>query len=107
MATLSLLAPLTDGHLQTPITLRRVWTGGGVLIEPIMHQHFRSKQIRDSRNTFTNAACVSKDYKELVVELLYLATMSTVVTKGDEEEASVWADEGRKYFSRSESVERT
>ena len=79
----------------------------GVLIEPIMHQHFRSKQIRDSGNIFINAAAVSKDYKEPTVELLYSALMSTVVTKGAEEEARVWADEGKQYLSRSESVERT
>ena len=80
---------------------------GGVLIEPVMHQYFRSKQIRSSHNKFFNAACVSKDYKEDTVELLYSATMSTIVTRGGEEKALAWAEEGAKYLSRAESVERT
>ena len=80
---------------------------GGVLIEPIMHQYFRSKQIRSSHNKFFNAACVSKDYKEDTVELLYSASMSTIVTRGGEEKALAWAEEGAKYLSRAESVERT
>lgn len=80
---------------------------GGVLIEPVMHQYFRSKQIRSSQNRFFNAACVSKDYKEDTVELLYSATMSTIVTRGDEKKALAWAEEGAQYLSRAESVERT
>ena len=46
-----------------------------------MHQYFRSKQIRSGHNKFFNAACVSKDYKEDTVELLYSASMSTIVTE--------------------------
>lgn len=80
---------------------------GGVLIEPVMHQYFRSKQIRSSQNKFFNAACVSKDYKEDKVELLYSASMSTIVTRGDENKALAWTEEGAKYLSRAESVERT
>ncbi len=77
------------------------------MIEPVMHQYFRSKQIRSSQNQFYNAACVSKDYKEDTVELLYSASMSTIVTRGDEKKALAWAEEGAQYLSRAESVERT
>ena len=79
----------------------------GVLIEPVMHQYFRSKQIRSSQNKFFHAACVSKDYREDTVELFYSATMSTVVTRGDEKKAHAWAEGGAQFLSRAESVERT
>jgi len=72
-----------------------------------MHQYFPSKQIRSSQNKFFNAACVSKDCRENTVELIYSASMSTIVTRGDENKALAWAEEGAKYPSRAESVERT
>lgn len=79
----------------------------GVLIEPVMHQFFRSKQIRSSQNIFFHAACIGKDYKENLVELIYSASMSTIVTRGDEKKALAWAEEGAQYLSRGEIVERT
>lgn len=49
----------------------------GILVEPIMHVYFRSRQIRDlNRNVFFNCAVVGKDYDKEVVELLYSGLMT-------------------------------
>lgn len=49
----------------------------GILVEPIMHLYFRSRQIRDlNRNIFLNCAVVGKDYDKQVIELLYSNLMT-------------------------------
>jgi len=49
----------------------------GILVEPIMHVHFRSRQIRDlKRNIFFNCALVASDYVGKTVELLYSGLMT-------------------------------
>jgi hypothetical protein len=75
----------------------------GVLIEPIMHAYFRSRQIRDvNRNNFFNCALVSKNYTEKAVELLYSGPMtisSESIFSGKE-----WADTGSKFLGNGEVV---
>ena len=75
----------------------------GVLIEPIMHAHFRSREIRDlKRNIFFNCALVSKNYNQKSVELLYSGLMtisSESIFSGKE-----WADLGSKFLSNGEVV---
>ncbi len=83
--------------------LEKVQNWQGVLIEPIMHLHFRSRQIRDlNRNSFFNCALVSNSYKEKTVELLYSGLMtisSESIFSGKE-----WADTGSKFLGNSEVV---
>lgn len=81
----------------------------GILVEPIMHVHFRSRQIRDmNRNVFFNCAIVGKDYDKEVVELLYSGLM-TVVKKigGGALGTENWAMSGSKFLSRGELVTKT
>lgn len=75
----------------------------GVLIEPIMHAYFRSRQIRDvNRNNFFNCALASHNYTEKAVELLYSGLMtisSESIFSGKE-----WADTGSKFLGNGEVV---
>ena len=75
----------------------------GVLIEPIMHVHFRSREIRDlKRNIFFNCALVSNNYNQKSVELLYSGLMtisSESIFSGKE-----WADSGSKFLGNGEVV---
>ncbi len=81
--------------------LEKVQNWQGVLIEPIMHLHFRSRQIRDlKRNIFFNCALVSNSYKEKTVELFYSGLMtisSESIFSGKE-----WADAGSKFLGNGE-----
>jgi FkbM family methyltransferase len=81
------------------------WTG--ILIEPILHQYFRSKQIRNSKNYFVNAACINPEFGGESVEMLYSASMSALKTKGNESKADKWAEIGGQFLSRGEEVSRT
>jgi FkbM family methyltransferase len=81
----------------------------GILVEPIMHVYFRSRQIRDlNKNVFFNCAVVGKDYDKEVVELLYSGLM-TVTKKigGGAFGAENWARAGGKFLSRGEAITRT
>jgi FkbM family methyltransferase len=85
----------------------QAWTG--ILVEPIMHVHFRSRQIRDlKRNIFFNCALVDNDYDKKTVELLYSGLM-TVTEKngGGTFDAKEWAGIGSKFLSRGEVVTKT
>ena len=49
--------------------LNRNWTG--TLIEPVKSKFNQCKKIRGKNNCFFNAACVSSDYKDESIELIY------------------------------------
>ena len=49
--------------------LNRNWSG--ILIEPIKLKFNQCKKIRSNKNSFFNAACVSSDYKNDEIELIY------------------------------------
>jgi len=83
--------------------LEKLQNWQGVLVEPIMHLHFRSRQIRDSKqNIFFNCALVSNNYTESTVELLYsgLMTISSESIFSSKE----WSDAGRKFLGNGEVV---
>jgi FkbM family methyltransferase len=48
----------------------------GVLIEPILHKYLECKKNRSNKNKFFCFACVSNDFKENFVELLYSNLMT-------------------------------
>lgn len=80
----------------------------GILVEPIMHIYFRSQQLRDpSVNKFFNAACVSDDYQYENIELLYSGLMSVINSEAQEYNAKLWAEDGSKFLSAGESVQKT
>jgi len=75
----------------------------GILVEPVLHLYFRSREIRDlNRNVFFNCACVSTMYAEKTVELLYsgMMTISTDSTFNPRE----WAESGSKFLGSGEVV---
>ena len=75
----------------------------GVLIEPIMHVHFRSREIRDEkRNIFFNCALVSNSYNQKTVELLYSGLMS--ISSESIFPGKEWADSGSKFLGNGEVV---
>jgi FkbM family methyltransferase len=80
----------------------------GTLIEPIMHIFFDSHRIRDvKKNFFVNAACVGEDYEDNVVELFYSGLMSVTKFANKEGSSELWAEKGRQFLSRGESVQKT
>ena len=79
----------------------------GVLVEPIMHLFFRSRQIRNlNKNQFFNAACVSEDYKLPYIELYYSGMMSVVTEDIGKMKSEDWARVGSQFLSRGETVQR-
>lgn len=80
----------------------------GVLVEPIMHLFFRSRQIRSlERNQFFNAACVSYDFKFPYVELFYSGMMTASHSDSRVGDPEKWAREGSRFLSRGEIVQKT
>src|SRR5438067_7198102 len=51
----------------------------GVLVEPTPHNYFKCRQNRSAANAFHCAACVSFDYKDPFVKILYSNLMTTAV----------------------------
>ncbi len=49
--------------------LNRNWKG--ILVEPIKSKFYQCKKIRSNKNLFFNSACVSSDYNDDTVELIY------------------------------------
>jgi FkbM family methyltransferase len=75
----------------------------GILVEPIMHVHFRSRQIRDlKRNIFFNCALVASDYVGKTVELLYSGLMT--ISKESTFNTQQWAEAGSKFLGSGEVV---
>ncbi|CAM8620538.1 FkbM family methyltransferase [Candidatus Planktophila dulcis] len=78
----------------------------GVLVEPIMHLFFRSRQIRNlESNSFFNCACVSPQFNSDHVELLYSGSMTVSKSQIQEYEPNAWAKTGSQFLSRGEIVQ--
>jgi len=87
--------------------LEKTKNWGGILIEPIMHVHFRSRQIRSlEKNKFVNCALVSQDYQGETIKLFYSGLM-TVMAEGSEFKPKNWANVGSQFLSRGEIVQTT
>lgn len=80
----------------------------GVLIEPIMHVFFRSKQIRSlQKNIFFNCACVDSSFTEENIQLFYSGLMTILSNQKMDLDPISWAENGRKFLSRGETVQKT
>lgn len=81
---------------------------GGILIEPIMHVHFRSREIRNlERNTFHCCALVDESFENKIVELSYSGLM-TVASDNVSDFLSVeWAELGAPFLGPGEHVQKT
>lgn len=68
-----------------------------------MHVHFRSHEIQDlNRNQFFNCACVSSNYAEKTVELLYSGMMT--ISKESIYNLREWAKTGSEFLGSGEVV---
>lgn len=77
----------------------RNWSG--MLVEPILHKHFESRNYREiSRNKFVYGACVSKDYNHPNVKL-YFSNLMTTSDLGNSQE---WANAGSAFLRDDEQV---
>jgi FkbM family methyltransferase len=81
---------------------------GGVLIEPIMHVHFRSREIRDlDRNQFFCCALVDQYYEYESVELIYSGLMTVAHQDVSDLNSTEWSEMGGEFLARGERVQRT
>ena len=76
----------------------------GILIDPILHNVFRQREIRSGdKNLFVYAACVSDSFTEKFVKLKYSGMMSIVETTSTKKDMS-WAEKGREFLNSNEFV---
>ena len=78
----------------------------GILIEPIMHLHFRSRQIRSTKNRFFCCALVSENYEKENVEMLY-ANLMSVSPDTSTFDTAVWSQFGAEFLPPGEYVQKT
>lgn len=82
------------------------WTG--ILIEPIMHSFFRSRQLRGlSENKFFNCACVEPEFSGDHIEMHFSGLMSAADSQFRELDPLEWAKKGEEFLSRGEVVTKT
>lgn len=75
----------------------------GILVEPTPHNYLACKRHRSSENHIYCNACVSFDYKEKFVEIVYSNLMSTPLgLESDIENPVSHAGEGRKFLNPSD-----
>jgi len=80
----------------------------GILVEPILHIHFRSREIRSTAtNHFFCCALVGGDYDREIVELSYSGLMTVATAGVSRFEADEWARKGCEFLSRGETVTKT
>lgn len=83
--------------------LYRGWRG--ILVEPVLHNYFHCKKVRSPQNSFACAACVSFDYKEKFVPILYCDLMTTSLqTESDVANPAEHIKRGQEFLSSSEET---
>ena len=76
----------------------------GILVEPILHNVFRQKELRSlDRNHFIYAACVDADYRQETVKLSYSGLMTIAESKSSKAELN-WANHGVEFLNTNEFV---
>lgn len=81
---------------------RQNWSG--ILIEPVLHQYFRCRELRSHfSNKFFCCACVPFDYKKEVIEMRFAGLMT--LTKGTSEfNVDEWTLKGKRFLGSSEQL---
>ena len=79
----------------------------GILIEPIKNKYLKCLKYRSNKNYFYNNACVSFNYKNDKIKMIYSDLMSSI---SDEEidnkvDAKKHAYEGKQYLLKNEDIE--
>ena len=78
----------------------------GVLIEPIVHKYLECKKNRSEKNKFYCCACVSEDFKQDYVELLYSNLMTTPINlENDIEDSLKHAEKSNSLRNPEDKIE--
>jgi FkbM family methyltransferase len=76
----------------------------GILVEPILHNVFRQKELRSlDRNHFVYAACVDANYSQETVKLSYSGLMTIAESISSKAELN-WANHGVEFLNSNEFV---
>ena len=76
----------------------------GILVEPILHNVFRQKELRSlDRNHFVYAACVDANYRQETVRLSYSGLMTIAESISSKAELN-WANHGVEFLNTNEFV---
>ncbi len=76
----------------------------GILIDPILHNVFRQKEIRsNSHSKFVYAACVSDAFTDEFIKLKYSGLMTIAESISNKEKLN-WAHNGSKFLNLNEFV---
>ena len=76
----------------------------GILIEPILHNVFRQRELRSlDRNHFIYAACVDANYRQETVKLSYSGLMTIAESISSKAELN-WANHGVEFLKTNEFV---
>ena len=88
--------------------LEKTQSWGGVLVEPIMHVFFRSREIRGlADNQFFCCALVDHNYKDQFVELTDSGLLSVASSRVSDFKSLDWAMLGEEFLARGERVQKT
>ena len=79
----------------------------GVLVEPIKKKYLKCLKFRSNKNYFFNNACVSFNYKDNKVKMIYSDLMSSISGKEiyNKVDAKKHAYDGKQYLNKNEDIE--
>lgn len=76
----------------------------GILIDPVLHNVFRQKELRSlDRNHFIYAACVDANYEQETVKLSYSGLMTIAESISSKADLN-WANNGIEFLNTNEFV---
>ncbi len=79
----------------------------GVLVEPIKKKYLKCLKFRSNKNYFFNNACVSFNYKDNKIKMIYSDLMSSISGKEiyNKVDAKKHAYDGKQYLNKNEDIE--
>lgn len=87
--------------------LDHIYKWHGILVEPIVHLLFYSKNVRSrTRNIFVNAACVGPQYGSSLIRLHYCNLM-TIAPEISEYNSEEWILGGKEFLPSGEHILET
>ena len=75
----------------------------GILVEPIPMNFFKMKKIRSNKNKFIFAACVSRNYGQKYIEMVYADLMSFAPSSSIVEKSS-WVEGAKAFLAKNEEI---
>ena len=88
--------------------LEAILNWNGVLIEPILHNYFRCREIRShEKNLFFCCACVENEFPHSEIQMFYSNKMSTLNRTNLRFDPQKWAENGSSFLLSNEHVIKT